>query len=439
MKKSKEKGDRKNITLVSLGTAYFIDVGESNVVNALFPSIRQAINLSVEHLGIIIAVKRIVALVFTPFWGIIADRYGRKNVLVWITGFWGLWTGVIGFVASYEQMLVLSIIVGIGLAALVSPMNSLISDIFPTEDRGKVFGILNAIAFIGTILSVLFFGFLAKNFEIGWRIAFWSLGGLSFLSGLLILLFVREPHPGQTEEATIASAPDSENDYSTDYAFRFRDLPSLFKTPTMILILIEYIPVGFWLNAFAGFSVTWLADERGFTPSSATFMLAFFLVGMAISSGAGGLIGDRARKISKKYGRVAVAQASLVMLSIVSFLLFSIQWTNKAVYPVLIFAFGLFGQFRYTAAIAPMISDVVLPEIRSTGFSLIQTMWGVMIAVASYLAGYFGNIHGLTKTFFWVCTVAAMVSAVLYTTFYRYYHRDYEKIQAILTERRPKG
>ena len=145
------------------------------------------------HLGTIASVKGITGAIFTPLWGMIADRYSRKAVLVWGTGIWGLWTLMIGFVQNYQQILILSVISGIGLVALQSPLNSLISDLFKEEERGKAFGVFRAISFVGTVIAILLFGYLAEASVIGWRIAFWLFGGLSVLSGLLIWLFWRSP------------------------------------------------------------------------------------------------------------------------------------------------------------------------------------------------------------------------------------------------------
>ena len=148
----------------------------------MFPVIAKALSLNVGHLGTRTSFKRILGAIFTPVWGMLADRYSRKAVLVWGTGVWGLWTLLTGFVQNYQQILILAVISGIGLVALQSTPSSLTSDLFKEEERGKAFGIIRAISFVGTVAAILLFGYLARVSVDGWRIAFWLFGGLSIIS-----------------------------------------------------------------------------------------------------------------------------------------------------------------------------------------------------------------------------------------------------------------
>lgn len=71
----------KKRALLALAGAQVIDNGEGQILNSLFVNIRDALGLNIADLGIISASKRIGGLLFSPVWGILSDRYGRKNVL----------------------------------------------------------------------------------------------------------------------------------------------------------------------------------------------------------------------------------------------------------------------------------------------------------------------------------------------------------------------
>ena len=97
-------------TLWVMAGAQFVDMAEGNALGGAFPSIQQSLGLDVGHLGTINAIKHFVGMVFGPLWSMAADRYSRKMVLVWGTGVWGLWTILVGFSATYQQLLILSVI-----------------------------------------------------------------------------------------------------------------------------------------------------------------------------------------------------------------------------------------------------------------------------------------------------------------------------------------
>ena len=185
----------------AVGAAQFVDAAEGNIISALFPAIKDTLNLSVGNLGTILSANRILGLLAQPIWSMLADRYSRKTILIFGTGLWGLWTLIAGFSGNYQQVLLFTILSGIGLMAREGTKGSLIADSFPREERGKALGTIWAIASAGVIIAILIFGPLAEISGLGWRIAFWLFGGLSIISGILIWILVDEPVRGDSEEA----------------------------------------------------------------------------------------------------------------------------------------------------------------------------------------------------------------------------------------------
>jgi len=417
--------------LFSIAAAQFVDFGESGALSSLFPVISKALSLNVGHLGTITSMRRILGMIFTPLWGLIADRYSRKAVLVWGTGVWGLWTLMIGFVQNYQQILMLSIISGIGLVALQGPLNSLISDLFKEEERGKAFGIIRTISFIGTVIAILLFGYLAEASAMGWRIAYWLFGGLSTLSGLLIWLFVDEPTRGATEAAVVNVGDQT----IKESAFEYKLVSEIFKVPTMLVILLEYIPNTFIFTVAINFIVTWLANDRGFAPGAATTTFVMLVVGLAIGSFVGGLIGDRADRANARFGRLIVAHIALVLTAVTAYLLFQIPWEGTIAYWILIFLLGLFIDIRYASAMAPMTSAVLMAESRTTVFAIVQTMYAIVAALAAYVVGQLGLKLGLTGAFLWTANLAILINFMLWFVFYKTYHHDTETVQQKLAER----
>lgn len=104
-------------------------------MSVLFPTLRGLWGLSYRN---------ILQSITAPFWGYTADKFPRKNVIVFGTGIWGIWTALCGFSQNYEQLLVLRVISGIGLGCLMPATFSLISDAYPPHKRGRALGLCYA-------------------------------------------------------------------------------------------------------------------------------------------------------------------------------------------------------------------------------------------------------------------------------------------------------
>jgi MFS-type transporter involved in bile tolerance (Atg22 family) len=63
----------------------------------------------------------------------------------------------------------LLVVAAIGLVALGAPMKSMLTDMFPHKERGKVFGILRMTSTLAVIASIFFFGHLAEILNSDWE------------------------------------------------------------------------------------------------------------------------------------------------------------------------------------------------------------------------------------------------------------------------------
>ncbi|MCP4543231.1 MAG: MFS transporter [Chloroflexi bacterium] len=195
----------------------------------------------------------------------------------------------------------------------------------------------------------------------------------------------------------------------------------------------------FWNSLTINFIVTWLAQDRGFAPSSAITTFVMLVVGMAVGSSTGGLIGDWADRINARSGRLLVAHVSLVLTTVIAYLLFQIVWEGTFAYWMLILFLGLCTEIRYSGAMGPMTAAVLLPEIRTTGFAIVQTMYAVVASLASCVIGQLGVKLGLTGAFLWTANLAIVLNVLVWFAFYRTYHRDADRVQQTLAERVSRG
>lgn len=129
----------------------------------------------------------------TPVAGVLADRFGRKAVL--LPGLLLFACGGMGcaFSDSFENLLAWRAIQGLGAAPLGILYGTLVGDFYKEADRPKVMGMVGATISFGTALYPAIGGFLG---EMDWRWPFWiSLAALPV--GLLALSVPLErPHTG---------------------------------------------------------------------------------------------------------------------------------------------------------------------------------------------------------------------------------------------------
>ena len=118
-------------TMIALAFGYFVDQGEAQAMSVLFPTLRALWGLSFADLGLVGTIRNLLQSVSAPFWGFIADKFPRKNVIVFGTGVWGIWTLGVGFTQTFGQLLWIRAISGIGLGCLMPATFSLMSDTFP--------------------------------------------------------------------------------------------------------------------------------------------------------------------------------------------------------------------------------------------------------------------------------------------------------------------
>jgi DHA1 family multidrug resistance protein-like MFS transporter len=139
-----------------------------------------------------------VLSVFSPVWGAIADRYGRRVMVLRVAFAGGIILGLMGLSQNIWQFLALRLIQG-ALTGVVAASTALASAFVPRERLGYAMGLIQMSAFAGNSVGPLLGGFVADR--VGYRASFAVTAGLMLSAGVITLLFVREnfvpPPPGE--------------------------------------------------------------------------------------------------------------------------------------------------------------------------------------------------------------------------------------------------
>jgi DHA1 family multidrug resistance protein-like MFS transporter len=139
--------------------------------------------------GVMSAAGMVVMATVAPVWGALADRHGRKSMVVRALFGGGLTVALMSFARSPGQLFVLRTIQGV-FSGTVSATRTLVASVAPAAELGFALGTMQTAAFIGTSIGPLLGGLIADRF--GYSIAFALTGVLLVGSGIAVFLLVHE-------------------------------------------------------------------------------------------------------------------------------------------------------------------------------------------------------------------------------------------------------
>lgn len=188
------------IGLVFISMAISLVIIDGTIVNTIFPKVIQALNISSNEVQ---WVQESYVLVFAALllvWGSIADRIGRRlllviGILIFIVA--SVWAG---FSQDATQMISARVLQGIGGSMVLPTTLSLVNANFQGKERGIAFAVWGATIGGMVALGPVIGGWLATDFgDDGWRLAFNVNLPLGVIIAVGLLLFVRESKVEQRE------------------------------------------------------------------------------------------------------------------------------------------------------------------------------------------------------------------------------------------------
>jgi len=149
--------------------------------------------------GLLLSAQAITMATAAPVWGSLADRHGRKIMVVRAMLGGSVVIAMMGFASRVEYLVLLRAVQGV-LTGTVPAATTLVASSAPRERRGYALGVLQMAIYLGASAGPMLGGFIADNF--GYRATFWTTGALLFSSGVLVAALVREEFvsPEETDD-----------------------------------------------------------------------------------------------------------------------------------------------------------------------------------------------------------------------------------------------
>ncbi len=139
--------------------------------------------------GMTFSAQALTMMISAPFWGAVADRYGRKLMLVRASLGGALILAAMGFVRSAEQLVFLRLLQGF-VTGTIPAANALIAATSPKEHVGEALGLVQTGAWVGVAIGPLIGGVVGDM--VGFRESFWITGALLALGGISVVCWVYE-------------------------------------------------------------------------------------------------------------------------------------------------------------------------------------------------------------------------------------------------------
>ncbi|MFN3231465.1 MAG: spinster family MFS transporter [Alphaproteobacteria bacterium] len=182
----------RNYVLVLLTLVAAINFLDRQILGVLLEPIKDEFGLPDWALGVLtgIGFAAFYATLGIPI-AALADRFSRRNIIVVCTGLFSVMTALCGLAQNFWHLFLARIGVGVGEAGTMPASQSIISNLFPIENRSAAMGLLATGGNIGLMLGLLIGGWVNEWW--GWRWAFAVAAMPGLLLALSIWYTVKEP------------------------------------------------------------------------------------------------------------------------------------------------------------------------------------------------------------------------------------------------------
>jgi len=364
------------------GVTLMVIMGVSSIMPVL-PTLVRDLGVSPGAIGLVITSFTLPGVVLSPIAGVLADRLGRKRILVVSLVIFGVFGAACSLAPDFETLLYLRFLQGIGVAPIGVLNTTVIGDLYEGEDRVRAMGYSAIVLSAGTALFPALGGILAMW---GWQYAFLlplSSLGLAFLAQL----FLDNPEP----RATVALKEYVKATFSVIAA---RNMVALFA----ITLLTHIILYGPYITYFPI-----LLEERFLlSPASIGLIGAIASLFTALASSQVGRLAGRFRSIA-----LLCASSVLFLLSMAVVPFLSNLWTFALPVALLGASMGLGAPVRIAllAELSPADSRGAIMSVNSMLLRLGQTIGPALMGLVF--------AEGGMDFVYWTGSVAALTMFVV--------------------------
>ncbi len=180
--------------IIMLACILGLQAADTGAVGALAAPLERSFHIGNTQLGLLVTVTTLVGCVATLPVGGISDRYNRTRLLQVVVALWAVATVVSALSVDYTMLLLSRLALGGVVAAAGPALASLMGDLFPSEERGRLWGYVLTGELIGAGLGILVAGGLSGL--VSWRLALGVLAAPAVVLVWALRRYLPEPARG---------------------------------------------------------------------------------------------------------------------------------------------------------------------------------------------------------------------------------------------------
>lgn len=373
-------------------SGWALDTYDAQMFSFLLPTLMAIWQISKGEAGILGTAALLSASLGGWIAGILSDRYGRVRILIFTICWFTLFGALAGFTQSFEQMLVVRTLQGLGFGGEWAVGAALMAEIIRPEHRGKAMGFVQSGFSIGWALSAVIMTALLAYLpaETAWRVAFWV--GIIPAS---FVLFIRR----NVKDAQIFKEARAKTEEKASLLSAFR--PSVIRLTLLGAMLVT------GLQAAAYTIMAWLptlmVQVRGLKPGPVVVTMLIMCAGAFAGFVLTSYLADR-------YGRRPALLVFCVgaWIFTVAYMLVPMSPTLLMLmsFPVGAFATGIF------AVLGPFLSELFPTHIRTTCMGFSYNLGKSLGALSIAGVGVLSERFGLAQAIGGFCLVAYALSII---------------------------
>ncbi len=359
-------------------------------VMADVPSLGEASNPQ-ELWGFMLGQFKWVYAAFSLMGGYVADRFSRRWTICASLFVWSAVTWLTGQASSYQDLLWTRTLMGFSEAFYIPAALALIADSHSPRTRSRAVGLHQMAIYLGVIAGG-FGGYIAAHPSLGWRFAFHACGVIGMLYAVPLCLFLQnQPSSsvGKVGQRRASNLLGSSRELFSNFSYWL--LIVYFTLPAMSAWIVRD-----WMPSILR---TRYQIGQGLAGVSASLYWQVAAIGGA---GLGCYLADRWIRKSDR-GRINASACGMVMLIPAIIGMGYAPSLQTAIGFLILFGVG-WGFFDGNNM--PILSQLVRPELRATGFGVMNFVSISFGGIADWGFGYlrdravplplvFGSLAGL--------------------------------------------
>lgn len=347
-------------------------MGVASLTPAL-PRISEALQLTKSQVALLISAFTFPGIFLTPVAGVLADRLGRKAVLIPSLFIFALAGFSIFFVKNFHIIIVLRVIQGIGAAPLGSINTTLVGDFFRGKDRPAAMGYNASVLSLSTASYPLIGGALAG---IAWYYPF-VMPLLAIPVGLFVIFGIREPEIEKVSEF-------KQYIKAISISIARKEVIGIFLLGILTFIILY--------GAFLTYVPFLVSQKFDLSPPQIGVLLS-------VSSLTTAVLASQVGKLTVKFGGLFLLKTAFVLYFIVSLLIPNINNLYLFLLPILIFgsaqALNIPSLQTSLANLAPDNQRGVFMSVNGMMLRIGQTLGPLVIGIG-YSIGEMSGVYYLS-------------------------------------------